>query len=399
MNRPPLKRRVLLLTAGFAVVLFAVTFGLTWRAQTSQQRWTRLIDVELRSVATLDELIRTQSSFTLRGYADARAPLKYRNVEQLLDRPVLEGIDIAELRSRVGGFRRRLEARPPDARLLAVAGRGVVTEAQRLADERKQEVARQIPRLQRETRDTRRTGLATAWIIFLLSLAAVITMMKNVVAPMERLVAVAKEIGGGNPDARATPSGDLEIWQLGEALNEMAAELNRRARTDDLTSLPNFRSLRERLDGEIERSARYKARFGILVLDLDRFKKYNDTYGHLAGNAALQRVAGVLKEMVREKIDMAARYGGEEFVVILTQADLAALQHVGERIRASVEALAAPAGGAPVTISIGAALYPDDGVTAEELFHAADERLYEAKRRGRNLVVVRAAAPDARSAG
>ena len=151
----------------FAAVLFAVTFGLTWRAQTSQQRWTRLIDVELRAVATLDELIRTQSSFTLRGYADARAPLKYRNVEQLLDRPVLEGIDVAELRSRVGGFRRRLEARPPDARLLAVAGRGVVTEAQRLADGRKQEVARQIPRLQRETRDTRKIGLATAWIVLI----------------------------------------------------------------------------------------------------------------------------------------------------------------------------------------------------------------------------------------
>ena len=167
----------------------------------------------------------------------------------------------------------------------------------------------------------------------------------------------------------------------------MAEKLKAHARTDELTRLPNFRAFRERIDAEIARAARYEASFGILVLDLDRFKKYNDTYGHLAGNDALQRVARALQEAVRQ-VDFPARYGGEEFAVIMPQADSDALAHVGERIRASVEALPAPPEGATVTVSIGAASYPADGLTAEALFHAADERLYQAKREGRNRIVV-----------
>jgi diguanylate cyclase (GGDEF)-like protein len=125
----------------------------------------------------------------------------------------------------------------------------------------------------------------------------------------------------------------------------------------------------------------------MLVLDLDRFKQYNDRFGHLAGNAALQRVAAVIREAVR-RVDFPARYGGEEFAVVAPQIDVASLTLVAERIRATVEALPAPSGLAPVTISIGAAIYPIDGATADALFQAADERLYRAKRDGRNRVVV-----------
>ena len=92
-------------------------------------------------------------------------------------------------------------------------------------------------------------------------------------------------------------AGDLEIAKLGTAFNRMADELKARARTDDLTGLPNFRAFRERIDAEIERASRYPENFGILVLDLDRFKKYNDSFGHLAGNEALQRVARRLNEL------------------------------------------------------------------------------------------------------
>jgi diguanylate cyclase (GGDEF)-like protein len=186
---------------------------------------------------------------------------------------------------------------------------------------------------------------------------------------------------------------------LGVAFNRMADELKARARTDDLTALPNFRAFRERIDAELERADRYPERIGILVMDLDRFKKYNDTYGHAAGNDALQRVAHAIRQAVRS-VDFPARYGGEEFAVILPQVDELALGAIAERIRAGVEAAPAPPDGAKVTVSIGAALYPDDARDREALFQLADARLYEAKAAGRNRVITpRAAQSAARRSG
>jgi diguanylate cyclase len=229
-------------------------------------------------------------------------------------------------------------------------------------------------------------GLAVAWIIIICSFAAVQVTLRKVVRPIEDLSLAADAIASGDLAARAPVAGDFEVARLAAAVNHMADELKAHARTDELTSLPNFRAFRERIDLEIERAARYPERFGILILDLDRFKKYNDTYGHLAGNDALQRVARVIREAVRA-VDFPARYGGEEFAVILPQLDAPALAAIAERIRASVEAMPAPAGGAQVTISVGAAMYPDDGTAADALFRAADERLYAAKSGGRNRVV------------
>jgi len=222
--------------------------------------------------------------------------------------------------------------------------------------------------------------LAVAWIIVMVSFAAVQVTLRKVVRPLEDLSRAADRIAAGDLAARAPVAGDHEIASLGVALNRMADELRAHARTDELTALPNFRAFRERIDGEIERAARYGERFGVLVLDLDRFKKYNDTHGHLAGNDALQRVAAVMREAVRA-VDFAARYGGEEFAVVVPQIDIPALAAVAERVRAGVEATT------PVTVSIGAALYPDDGTNADALFAVADERLYAAKKAGRNRVV------------
>jgi len=127
------------------------------------------------------------------------------------------------------------------------------------------------------------------------------------------------------------------------------------------------------------------------VLDLDRFKKYNDTYGHLAGNDALQRTSRAIRETLRT-VDFPARYGGEEFAVIVPEVDAAALGAIAERIRANIEAMPAPRDGATITVSIGGGLFPEDGATVDALFHTADERLYVAKRGGRNRVVVTATA-------
>ena len=418
-RRTRLRTRVLLLTLAFAIALFAITFGLSWRAQVAQERWSRLVGVETRAIGTLEELIRAQNAYrtNVNSVAPAASPAgppaarwpdlpsiaaepaavqppsrrrydrpTYRIVSQLLESDSLRTIDTSALRRRMATFTAALADSTSTPEEIDTESQRVVAEAQRIIDERKREIARQLPMLERETHELMSAGLAIAWIIIICSFAAVQVTLRKVVRPIEDLSLAADAIASGDLAARAPVAGDFEVARLAAAVNHMADELKAHARTDELTSLPNFRAFRERIDLEIERAERYPERFGILILDLDRFKKYNDTYGHLAGNDALQRVARVIREAVRV-VDFPARYGGEEFAVILPQLDAPALAAIAERIRASVEAMPAPAGGSQVTVSIGAAMYPDDGTAADALFRAADERLYAAKEGGRNRVV------------
>jgi diguanylate cyclase (GGDEF)-like protein len=382
MKRTPLRRRVLLLTFAFAFVLFAITAGLSWRAKSAQERWQRLVGVETRAIAALEELVRAQNAFHARGGGD------YRLVSQLLDNAALRAIDTGALRRRVVAFRTAMSDPTSTPAELDIESLRVVGEAQRLIEERKREIARQLPALERESTAMMEAGLAVAWIIVILSFAAVQVTLRKVVRPLEELARGADRIAAGDLSAMAPVAGDLEIAKLGVALNHMIDELKARARTDDLTALPNFRAFRERIDAEIERASRYPENFGILVLDLDRFKKYNDTHGHLAGNEALQRVARVIRDTVRS-VDFPARYGGEEFAVIVPEIDAAALAAIAERIRAAVESLGI------LTISIGGAIFPADGASVDALFQTADERLYAAKGAGRNRVVVTSAARSA----
>ena len=381
-RRTRLRSRVLLLTAAFAIALFAITFGLSWRAQVAQERWSRLVGVETRAIATLEELIRAQNAY--RAHAVAGSTANYRIVSQLLD--TLPTIDTAALRRRMSGFHSVLSDSASTPREIDIESQRVVAEAQRIIDERKREMAGQLPMLERESHELMTAGLAVAWILIICSFAAVQVTLRKVVRPIEDLSHAADRIAAGDLGARAAVAGDFEVARLAAAVNHMADELKAHARTDELTSLPNFRAFRERIDLEIERASRYPEQFGVLILDLDRFKKYNDTYGHLAGNDALQRVSRAIREAVRT-VDFPARYGGEEFAVIVPQIDGAALVAIAERIRTSVESMPAPAGGATVTVSIGAAIYPDDGAAADALFRAADGRLYAAKEAGRNRVI------------
>jgi diguanylate cyclase (GGDEF)-like protein len=404
-RRTRLRTRVLLLTAAFAIALFAITFGLSWRAQVAQERWSRLVGVDTRAIATLEELIRAQNAYrtkmgvgsgglgvgentatTTTPHPPLPTPGTYRVVSQLLESDALRTIDTAPLRRRMATFTAALADATSTPQEIDVESQRVVAEAQRIIDERKREIARQLPMLERETHEMMSAGLAIAWIIIICSFAAVQVTLRKVVRPIEDLSLAADLIASGNLGARAPVAGDYEVARLAAAVNHMADELKAHARTDELTSLPNFRAFRERIDLEIERAERYPERFGILILDLDRFKNYNDTYGHLAGNDALQRVSRAIREAVRV-VDFPARYGGEEFAVILPQLDAPALAAIAERVRASIEAMPAPSGGAQVTVSIGAAMYPDDGARADALFRAADERLYAAKEGGRNRLV------------
>jgi diguanylate cyclase (GGDEF)-like protein len=371
---------VLLLTAAFAAALFAITFGLSWRAQVAQQRWSVLVGVETRAIATLEELIRSQNAYRARV---GLATPGYRIVTQLLDSPPLVTIDTAALRRRMTTFRTVVADPTSTPEEIDVESLRVVAEAQRIINERKREIARQLPMLERESRELMSAGLAVAWIVIICSFAAVQVTLRKVVRPIELLALAADRIAAGDLGARAAIAGDFEVARLAAAVNHMADELKAHARTDELTLLPNFRAFRERMELEIDRASRYPEFFGILILDLDHFKKYNDTHGHLAGNDALQRVARVIREAVRS-VDFPARYGGEEFAVIVPQIDAAALSAIAERIRASVEAMP----GESVTVSIGGALYPADGKNADALFLAADGRLYAAKEAGRNRVCV-----------
>ena len=385
-RRTHLRRRVLLLTGAFAFALFTITFGLSWEARTAQQRWSRLMSVETQAIATLEELIRQQNAFRVKLLSGRATTDQYTVVAQLLEHDALRKIDTTYLRGCVRAFENVINDKSVRPQDVTVTSTAIVNEAQRLAAERKAEIARQLPALERDTRDMMSSGLAVAWIIVIVSFAVAQVTLRNVVRPLEELSLAADKIATGDLDARAPVAGDFEVAKLGVAFNRMADELNARARTDDLTGLPNFRAFRERIDAEIARAIRYPERIGVLVLDLDHFKKYNDKYGHLAGNDALQRVSRVIAETVRT-VDFPARYGGEEFAIIVPQVDAASIVPIAERIRAGVEALPAPRDGAQLTVSIGAAIYPFDGMTADLLFQAADERLYEAKKAGRNRVV------------
>jgi diguanylate cyclase (GGDEF)-like protein len=157
---------------------------------------------------------------------------------------------------------------------------------------------------------------------------------------------------------------------------------------DPLTELYNRRAFAESLSQSIARRERQGGTLCLLMLDLDYFKKLNDTYGHPAGDAALRATAEVLRRVLR-KGDVPARYGGEEFVVMLPGASEAVAQQIAERLRATLEASAIEYAGQTlhVTASVGLAVWPDNGAQADELMTAADRALYAAKAGGRNRVV------------
>jgi diguanylate cyclase (GGDEF)-like protein len=157
---------------------------------------------------------------------------------------------------------------------------------------------------------------------------------------------------------------------------------------DDLTGLANFRYFTRRFSEEIKRAGRYSHLLSVLMIDIDFFKRFNDQYGHLSGNKALEHLAGILLAETRET-DLVARYGGEEFAIILPETTKNETRELAERIRAKVEKTPVElAEGSPqaVTISVGLATFPRDAGSTEDLIAAADEALYASKKAGRNRI-------------
>ncbi len=173
----------------------------------------------------------------------------------------------------------------------------------------------------------------------------------------------------------------LEVAQ--ETLQELAT-------TDGLTNLYNYRFFKDTLTKEIERVKRNQSCFSLILFDIDDFKKYNDTYGHLAGDEILKCIADLLRKNVRSN-DVAARYGGEEFALILPDTNRDSAMTVASKIKTLIDndmfgnhRVNSPV---RITISVGVSTFPKDGTTLEEIIDCADRRLYIAKDRGKNLVI------------
>ncbi len=183
---------------------------------------------------------------------------------------------------------------------------------------------------------------------------------------------------------------ERELRETTDALGSANEELERLANTDPLTDLANRRHFTRMLAREMERAARYSRPLSIVLLDLDHFKRVNDTHGHAAGDDVLRAAAGVLKAACRD-VDLAARIGGEELALLLPETESKGAQIVAERVREEIEAgrHRSPDGVQfRVTASIGVASSRGGDETGEELLQASDEALYAAKDGGRNRVVI-----------
>jgi diguanylate cyclase (GGDEF)-like protein len=255
-------------------------------------------------------------------------------------------------------------------------------------------------------RDIRAAYVQLALVGLLVLIGAWFMSEKLIISPIRVLTNAATRFGAGDLTARSVQGGlPPEFTPLAQAFNAMANRLAEResellnlnsqlsvlASVDTLSGLANRRSFDSRLSFEWLKAERENGKLALAMIDIDHFKAFNDTYGHLDGDACLTQVGDVLTRIANDVKGFGARYGGEEFALMLPGADSARMAEVGEMIRAGIEALNLPHSGAPigrVTVSVGtAATIPVTGQNPLDLVEAADAGLYMAKRRGRNTVV------------
>ncbi len=203
------------------------------------------------------------------------------------------------------------------------------------------------------------------------------------------VLGIARSGGGFTAGDASLVSSSAEQVALSLERYRMIAMMQRQASTDDLTGLYNHRFLIDYLGQQVALAERLNTPLAILVLDLDHFKRVNDTHGHPVGDAVLSGFAQTLVGSIR-RADLAARYGGEEFIVVMSNTSAADARHVAEKIRGAAEAMRVPIdggrNGVTVSVSVGGAAYPEDTGTAAELLATADAALYDAKHGGRNRV-------------
>jgi diguanylate cyclase (GGDEF)-like protein len=255
-------------------------------------------------------------------------------------------------------------------------------------------------------RDIRTAYLQLGFVCLFVLLGALIAAEKLIIQPIGMITSMAKRFGEGDWSARAAckalPS---EFVPLARAFNAMAAQLSQREREllasndrltviasiDMLSGLANRRGFQSRLDFEWMKAQQYDSQLSLLMIDVDHFKLFNDTYGHPEGDACLTRLGETLSGIAAETMGFAGRYGGEEFCLLMPNTDQARAMEIGEMVRAAVEGLAMPHATSSyqtITVSVGVACTrPNNTQQPGDLIEAADAALYAAKHRGRNAVV------------
>ena len=255
-------------------------------------------------------------------------------------------------------------------------------------------------------RDIRTAYLQLGFVCLFVLLGALVAAEKLIIHPIEIMAATAKRFGQGDWSARAA-RGRLpaEFVPLARAFNAMAAQLGERERElvatndrltvmasiDMLSGLANRRGFQSRLDFEWMKAQQHGAELSLLMIDVDHFKLFNDTYGHPEGDACLSKLGETLAGLAADTMGFAGRYGGEEFCLLLPNTDSARALEIGEQVRKAIWDQAMPHATSAhkiVTISVGVACTrPNDTQGPGDLVEAADAALYAAKHRGRNAVV------------
>ena len=255
-------------------------------------------------------------------------------------------------------------------------------------------------------RDIRTAYLQLGFVILFVLLGALIAAEQLIIKPINLMAAMAKRFGQGDSSARVRHNRlPAEFVPLARAFNAMAAQLGQRERElvatndrltvmasiDMLTGLANRRGFQSRLDFEWIKSQQYDCELSLLMIDVDHFKLYNDTYGHPEGDACLTRLGETLSGIAAETMGFAGRYGGEEFCLLLPNVGAERAREIGETVRAAVQSLALPhrtSSYQHVTVSVGVACARPSSIQQPgDLIEAADAALYAAKHRGRNTVV------------
>lgn len=255
------------------------------------------------------------------------------------------------------------------------------------------------------SRDIRTAYVLLGFVTVLVLLGALFAAEKLVIQPIRILAAMTKRVGQGDWSARVGDAGlPAEFVPLASAFNVMAAQLQERDReliatneklrvmasVDPLSGLANRRGFQSRFEFEWMKALQQGCALSLLMIDVDHFKLYNDTYGHPEGDACLTRLGETLSGIAARHMGFAARYGGEEFCLLLPNTDIVRAVEIGEDARTAVLGLALPHSTSDhtiVTVSIGvASARPNERLRPRDLIEAADAALYAAKNRGRNNV-------------
>jgi diguanylate cyclase (GGDEF)-like protein len=255
-------------------------------------------------------------------------------------------------------------------------------------------------------REIRTAYLQLGFVCLFVLLGALIAAEKLIIQPIEMMATIAKRFGQGDWSVRAARNRlPAEFIPLARALNAMAAQLGERERElvatndrltvmasiDMLSGLANRRGFQSRLDFEWMKAQQSDSELSLLMIDVDHFKLFNDTYGHPEGDACLSRIGETLAAIATETMGFAGRYGGEEFCLLLPNTDAGRALEIGEMVRTAILNLTVPhrtSSHQTVTASVGVACTkPNDAARPGDLIEAADAALYAAKHRGRNTVV------------